>query len=315
MKNKIEKKINDFVKWAFRKCGFIISKIPKKRESSGVLMRSRVGKFTLLMKDDNQLPIYFKYQPLYSMNLPRLAVEVLKKYKDVSMIDVGANIGDTVALTRSKCHFPIACIEGDQDFFDILKRNMSDFKDVEIFKALLGEEGGYLNATLGKDAETARLKAAGSPEVSSLVRIITLDDFLKENHQWSRAKLLKIDTDGYDMKILRGAMMYIQNTKPVLFFEYDPVFLDENKEDGLSTLLLLRDSGYRDIIFYDNLGKLIISSSLENELLLKQMHNRIDKKTRTPFAYYDVAIFHEEDGDLAKKFIASEMSFYYKETV
>jgi len=87
--------------------------------------------------------------------------------------------------------------------------------------------------------------------------------------------------------------------------------LAEQKDDGISTLESLEAIGYQDAIFYDNCGKFILSADLSNRLLIKQMHNLIDKNYKTPFPFYDLVLFHRTDSDIAKKFIAAEMNLFY----
>jgi FkbM family methyltransferase len=308
---KLEKIVKDSIKNVSIKLGYKISRIQNIKISSRIV-KTKIGKFYLYMREDHMLPTLLKYQTYYSTNLPRLAVELFKKYPDLKMIDVGANIGDTVALTRSQCSFPITCIEGDDDFFSLLEKNTKQFKDVRIFKQLLGDKNENVITKFKKNIETARIHNNQSTVSDrTTLSVITLDHFLENHTDIGQSKLLKIDTDGYDMKILRGGLEYIENTRPVIFAEYDTVFFAEHGEIGTTTLLTLENLGYDDIIYYNNLGKLIISSSLSNHLLVKQMDDYIDMKQRTPFPYYDIVLFHKDDKDIAKQFIEKEMLFFY----
>ncbi len=302
IKNKIKNIIASF--------GYEISRLPMD-EISDKTVSKKIGKYNLYMREDHKLPIFLKHLPYYSKNLPRLAFELKKKYNNLGMIDVGANIGDTVALVKSECDIPIYCIDGDGDFFELLEKNIKQFKDVKVYKQLLGEKKEVIKAVLTKNIETARIQHGKSGNDTTSVSIIPLDKLVEENKEIGSSKLLKIDTDGYDMKIIRGSFEYIKNTKPVIFLEYDPLFFMEQGEIGVDTLLQLEDLGYGDIVFYDNLGKLILSTNLSNHLILRQLNNYIDQSSRTPFPYYDIAIFHSEDKDIAKSFIESEMSFFY----
>ena len=311
MNNTLIKNLKSSVKTVFGWLGFKISKIPNKNTSPIKWVQTRVGKFSIFLTSNHLLPFYLENHPFYSTNLPRLALLVIKKYKDLRMIDVGANVGDTVALVRSACHFPIVSIEGDDKFFEILKVNLKQFEGVECYKQLLGEKDGTIEAILLKNIETARIQSTNTLNQKATLNIMKLDSFLENHRSFSSAKLLKIDTDGYDMKVIRGGMRFVKDSKPVLFFEY--FFHEDQEDDGISTLLLLENAGYKDIIFYDNFGKFILSANLSDRILIKQLHNYIDKRTRTPLSYYDIILFHEEDSDLARKFIEDEMHFFYQE--
>lgn len=310
----LNSKTKNFIKNIFNKFGFQISRLPYKGGDPNEMMKIKIGKYQILLNGNHQLPDYMK-NPYYSTNLPRLAMTVKEKYNNLMMIDVGANVGDTVAFVRNKSYFPIVCIEGDNDFFKILKTNLKNFKDTYAFQHILGEKNDKIKAELKKNegsSETARIYNSNLPNTTKLLEVITLDSFMKINSNFNKSKLLKIDTDGYDLKIIRGGLEYIKKTKPILFFEYDTVFLDEQNDDGISTLKTLENLGYNDLVFYDNAGKFILSTKLSNHLLIKQIHNLIDKNYRTPFPFYDIVLFHAEDSDIAKKFIDDEMKLFYK---
>src|SRR5215468_3310141 len=49
----------------------------------------------------HELPLTRKRLPCYSANLGRIAAQVKGKYPDLTVIDIGANIGDSAAIVRS----------------------------------------------------------------------------------------------------------------------------------------------------------------------------------------------------------------------
>ncbi|OIO19912.1 MAG: hypothetical protein AUJ23_01160 [Candidatus Magasanikbacteria bacterium CG1_02_32_51] len=305
-----KKALKKFIKTIFWSFGYRIDRVPFVKKSKDELLNSLVGKYHIFLTGDSQLPLYLR-NPMYSTNLPRLVKVLNQKYQDLIMIDVGANVGDTVALTKSVCDIPIVCIEGGQDYFNILKKNIVQFKNIYAFQYFFGDKNGSIGSKLVKNNETARIINSDPRDKGTAIQVITLDNFLELNSKFKNAKILKIDTDGYDLKILRGGINYIGETKPVLFFEYDTVYFLEQKDSGIDMFKRLESLGYSDIIFYDNGGKIIISCKLGDHLLLRQLDNYIDKDFRTPFPYYDVAVFHEEDTDIADLFVKNEMMFFY----
>ncbi len=303
--------MKNLIKSAIEKLGYSIVKIHKPMVVSDKLVKVKIGKFSILLGENHRLPVFLKHQKYYSLNLPRIAQAVFGKYSDIKIIDIGANVGDTVALVRNACTVPMLCIEGDADFFKTLVENIKQFKGVEAYRQLLGDKDRSINAQLKSDGETAELAHSGNTGGNDSLSIVKLDTFLEGHSAFKKSKLVKIDTDGYDVKIIRGAERFIKESKPVLFFEYDPMMLENNGDDGLAMFAMLNTLGYKDVLFYDNLGKLILSTEVSNTLLLRQMHEYIDKKARAPFPYYDIAVFHSEDADLASDFIKKEMKFYY----
>ena len=138
-----------------------------------------------------------------------------------------------------------------------------------------------------------------------------MDKFIESNPVFKSAKVLKTDTDGFDLMILRGGLNYIAKTSPVLFFEYSRTLLEGLGDDGLGTLNLLETMGYETAIFYDNFGRFILSTELKNKHIIEQLHfymSEEPKKSAVPF--YDICLFHQHDKQLAQEFIKEEMTFF-----
>lgn len=259
------------------------------------IVSSHIGDFDILTPALHPLPKHLKKSPTYSQNLPRITSLVHKKYPKLKLIDVGANIGDTVALVHSKVTCPIVCIEGDATYFKILQKNILQFKDVSAFQCLLGEKNAELSGSLSKSHGTAMMNT----DTSQKIHMKTLDSFLQDNPEFFDAKMLKVDTDGYDVKILRGAKKYIQKEKPIIFFELDRHFLEAVGDSGIDAFTELRKYGYKNILFYDNVGRFLTMTTVENTEQLTELYHYTYKKNGS-FPYYDVCVFHEEDSDLAK---------------
>ena len=267
------------------------------------LKKMRVGEFDIYANETHLLATYIQKFPSYSQNMHRIA-SVIAKFSnhEGAIIDIGANIGDSVALIRSAgVKNPIHCVEGEQTYFGILKKNQPFFDNVFLHQTFLGEQTEALKGTLASEGGTAGFGTSGNETIDT----ITLDDFVKNNNI-NDLRLLKIDTDGYDLKIIRGGLTSIAQQKPVIFLEYDPYFLTKNQDDGVSTLQTLAEIGYEKTLFYDNYGRLIVAIDLSNQLMVKQLHNYVDNR-QGAFAYYDICFFHKDDAKMADDFIESEM--------
>lgn len=268
----------------------------------GVPRTFRVGKYTLLAERDHALPRILAKHPTFGQNLVHLAQAVEKKYPNHPIIDIGANIGDTAALIRSATSQPIICVEGDSRFFASLLENTEQMEKVTSHQVFLGDHDGETDGGVERHAGTLRLNTDTS---SRPLTIRTLDRVLQANAPDRDPKLLKIDTDGYDVAILRGAQQLIARTHPVLFFEFDRRFLEQNNEDGLVFLESLKHRGYDQILFYDNYGRLIVKTALANTELLRDLFLYTHGK-ESAFPYYDIAVFHHSDNDLAREIAQTE---------
>lgn len=269
----------------------------------GKVVTKNVGGFPLKMNADHVLPRILQKNPNYSANLPRLAARAREKHPRLAVLDVGANIGDGVALIRGKVQCPIICIEGDPFYFSLLQENLKQFAETWAYNLFLGERTEGVAGVIRKSEGTLRIAAAGAE--SGTIQTTTLDAFFSRHPEYENVKLIKTDTDGYDLKILRGGMKFIERNRPVLFLEYDREYLEATGDDGLSTLKQLRGLGYEDILFYDNSGRFLVRTTLEAEDTVTDLHDYIFAK-RAPFPYYDVCLFHRDDRDVARSFADSE---------
>ncbi|QKJ31426.1 FkbM family methyltransferase [Mucilaginibacter mali] len=277
----------------------------KKKKRGKETVQLQVGNYKLFANGLHPIQDYLTVFKYYSRNLPRIAKYIEVKYPNYAIVDVGANIGDTIALLRSvDVNQQVYLIEGEPSYFQLLQRNLVQFTKAKSIETFLGEENTVQEGAIESNEGTARV----NPNAGKQITIKKLDDVAVENN-FDTVKLLKVDTDGFDFKILRGAFDLIRKDKPVLFFEYDAVYLKEQNEHGTQTLTDLHGLGYSKAIYYDNYGKMLISTTLDNQQQLEQLHTYMGNRDAA-FPYYDVCLFHADDDALADEVIAKEMAFY-----
>lgn len=269
-----------------------------------------VGHYRLLAPASHSLSSYMKQFKYYSKNLPRLVGYISGREEYFSMIDVGANIGDSAALVNSLEKRPdkIFCFEGANDFLPYLKKNIKGMNNVVLFETFLGEL--EQNATLSQNQNNGTLRLENAKETEKTVRLTTLDDLAEENSQIRQIRFLKTDTDGYDFKILRGGRKLIEQAKPVLFFEYDRIFLEQANDDRFSTLNMLVSLGYDNAIIYDNYGKMLLSLSLVNNMDIFVELDLYIKDKLAHIEYYDICLFNKVDDRLYHEIVEAEKKFF-----
>lgn len=288
------------------------------------LVRFHIGDFELFLPLSHDLPLYLKEIPHYSDNLVQITKYVKDKYNDLKLIDIGANIGDSVAMMRQLTSFPILCIEGDDDFFSILETNAYQFPEVYLEKAYIGEINQLSNSEIMKHKGTAYIVTAeknnnntidilqtllDSKKNDRVVQIKTLQEILVERPEFSLAKMIKIDTDGFDGLIIRGAINFIEQAKPIIFFEYEPLHWSIQNDDGISIFSVLSNVGYRKALLYDNFGSYMLSLDLDNLTLIEDLHNYFIESKGQRFC--DICAFSIEDEDLYEQIRHSEIKYTY----
>jgi FkbM family methyltransferase len=266
-----------------------------------------IGRFEILINSDNPLTNLFKHYPYYSSELGRLVAAMQRKYPGLTLIDVGANVGDTVAIARSAADISIVCIEGDNFCFSLLKQNIKQFGNVSAYNLFLGDKTETISVTLEKQGCNTTI-IPSQQEHSLKLELTSLDEFLENHSNYSNYKILKIDTEGFDTKVIRGGLNYIKTIKPVLHFEYNRDNMTKIGEDGISTLFFLEQLGYNKTLFYEATGRFVLSTSLRNKNIILQLHNYADGYNSSIY-YFDICVFHEQDDELADLFIKSEEYF------
>jgi FkbM family methyltransferase len=272
------------------------------------LVEQQVGGSMLALPFSHRLPLYLAWHPRYSTNLGRIARSIQNKYPDLTLIDVGANVGDTIALVRHEVPIPILCIEGDERFYEILLTNAARFENVEVVRAFVSDETDVLSVRSVQQGGTAHLERSTREDAVPLTR---LDELLKKHRRFWDSKLIKIDTDGYDARVLRGAERQLSAVRPVIFFEFDPHFLKLQDEPPLDIFSWLSALGYRDLIIYDNFGDLLLDTQSTNRTHLEEI--TLYFTGRNAQQYCDIAAFHEEDRDLFDDVLQSELRFFRRE--
>jgi FkbM family methyltransferase len=178
-----------------------------------------------------------------------------KKYEIKTIFDVGANIGQT-ALNFKKS-FPqseIYCFEPIKDTFSKLVTNTKTIGNIhphncafgsnqEKFKIYLKPQDTWnsivTNETWGVD-----------PNKFEYINIETVDDFIKQN-QIHTIDILKTDTEGFDLEVLKGAKNLLLNNK-IQFVISEVGFIKEDLQHSYfeNICSYLNEYGFRLLGFF-----------------------------------------------------------------
>ena len=266
----------------------------------------RVYDFRILMPYFNPLIITYNQQKNFASELGRIASLVFSKYPSLKILDIGANVGDTAATIKTSIDVPILCIEGDTFTYSYLIKNIAQFKNVTGINTYLGEKEETMNVLINKAGWNTTLVPTSSN--ANKVQIQTLDNIVNNLANKQDFKFLKIDTEGFDTIILRGATNFIKEINPIIYLEYNRDNMQDINEDGLPTILDLQQLGYNDILFFDDRGRFITSTVLTDVKTITHLHHYADGKNGLVY-YYNLCIFHGNDKDLARELIAKETDY------
>ncbi|MBU1374792.1 MAG: FkbM family methyltransferase [Alphaproteobacteria bacterium] len=164
-----------------------------------------------------------------------------------ALIDVGANIG-AIALpfARAKPDWKVICIEAHRGLHGVLAANalLNGLHNTEVHHAAAGPVRGIVEfptlsleekanfGTLGFSANTGRTEA---------VRMLTLDEIAPED-----TALIKIDVEGFETEVLKGAARLLQARKAIWLAEATI----QHPKTAAEVIATLLGNGYRVYWFY-----------------------------------------------------------------
>jgi len=239
----------------------------------------------------HRLPDYARTEPEYGQNLPRLtAALAARDGQPIVAIDIGANVGDSALQMLAAAPVKILCVEADQVFLDFLHTNVDDIDDVAIEPALLLPYADDVSMAPVRAGGTTRFEPGQSQSTQPTV---TTEELRTRHPDFDQVRLVKSDTDGYDVTLVPAVARTWADTKPVLFFEYTH---DLTRLAGFDPLLVwsdLADLGYRHVRVWDNgsrpVGTYPIEEMAERAALLDEP---LEQRT---YHFWDVAAVHEDD--------------------
>lgn len=167
------------------------------------------------------------------------------------VLDIGANIG-LISLTMAKickdgC---VYAFEPDTVNFNRLKENVSrnKFNNLKLFNIALGDIQGssklYRMEPSNPGMNRIMQETPGEEIPHELVNIETLDSLYKKGI-FSRVDFIKIDTEGFELKILEGGRELIRKFRPVMFIEFIDANLKAQGSSALSLMVYLQNEGYK----------------------------------------------------------------------
>lgn len=171
------------------------------------------------------------------------------------ILDVGSNIGQSIEFY--KYHFPQSIIHAFEPgtVFKQLKEKTSHFSGIQYNNVGVGAKKGeavFINNTSSDVSSFLEPTGQMWGDVVSRtsVHLITIDDYIKDN-SISDIDFLKIDTQGFDFEVLKGADKAMKDGKIKLVqLEITLSKLYENLPSMDEIIAFLFQRGYKLVAFY-----------------------------------------------------------------
>jgi len=285
-----------FIKMLFRRAKIVVPAVIKLaglglRDLLGLKTEYRYRNFSIRLPAGHLLPFYQSMHATYDRFLPHL---VLHLEPGATVIDVGANCGDTLAgMYDANERLSYVCVEPDGVFFEYLQdnvarmRNANPLASIRLYKALVGKCVSHA-ALEGSGGTKHAVRVDGASPSGSSVSSTTLDGLLLPMES-GRVELLKSDVDGFDFDVIDSGAQLISEHGPILFFECH--FGDSQQKEGYrKTIAGLQRGGYCAWVVFDNFGAVVLRTGQIDTIY--QLFDYVDRQnaglaSRT-INYFDV---------------------------
>ena len=167
-------------------------------------------------------------------------------------IDIGANHGlFTILMSKTAPGGKVYSFEPEKHSYNKLINNVSNIPNVKTFNIALGDEEKevelYFN--LDNDGGHALWDPAVHPDnsktkshdrIKQIVQMKTLDSIID-----IKPKVIKIDTEGCELLIIKGAKNLIEKYKPIIITEINYIGLTEMGTSPVEFQKYMESIGYR----------------------------------------------------------------------
>lgn len=167
------------------------------------------------------------------------------------VIDIGANNGD-VSLHAARLLAGsgyVYSFEPDPWNFKRFMENLSlnNLKNITAYNMGIGNSTGTADLAVIDDRNRGMNRISSFVNEDSPfnpVEIIRLDDFVQQQVS-GKIDIVKIDVEGYEMKVLEGAKVTIETHGPILFIELDDSNLKEQGSSAAELIAFLERRNYQ----------------------------------------------------------------------
>ncbi len=170
--------------------------------------------------------------------------------KGNTVLDIGTNIGE-VALNLAKLvgsSGVVHTFEPDPFVFSKLSKNYSlnTFTNIYLNNFALGDAEGELTISAEVNNNRGGTRVSSSSNEGNTVRVTTVDHYA-DCLGINKIDVIKIDVEGYELKVLQGAMNSLRKFRPALFIEINEANLNAQGDSASALIAFLNSLAYNKI--------------------------------------------------------------------
>jgi FkbM family methyltransferase len=187
----------------------------------------------------------------YEKNVTWFMDRIVKSYELPVMADIGANCGYYSTRYAGNCK-KVFAFEPVSDTYKILNANIkrNGIRNVKAIKCGLSDSAGYARINLYNSSGNNSIFERNVPSDHTLkkigeevVRLSSLDD-LVECGEIAAPDIIKIDVEGAELQVLKGAEKTISKWRPTIIMEYSENTSVDAGYSKTALLTALNLSGY-----------------------------------------------------------------------
>lgn len=209
----------------------ILSELIRKRfvGAGGSLVTSRFDRdLKFRCELDEHIGSYIFWRGAYSRDILKVLEPILSE--EMTFVDVGANQGEfTLFAAKRLRKGRVIAFEPTSYMYEKLVNNiaLNGFKNIELVNQALSDKPGQLPIYMpkGKFSDgtshfglSSLYKSPAGSDCMEIINVTTLDEYVKRT-QLSHIDVMKIDIEGSELFMLRGAARTLKAFKPVLIVE------------------------------------------------------------------------------------------------
>lgn len=217
----------------------------------------RIGDIKINLTNDLTVKRIYENHPTYDFIYWNIIGEILAEngVSDAQLVDVGANIGDTIAHFRRFSAGRAIGVEAQEHFHALMQKNLGHDPKVEAICALVcpDEKKGDVSLVGGSATGGTVLTPGAGNYQGRTISCGTLMDMT------DGTVVFKTDTDGFDDSILADLMNAVAegHRKPAIISFEGPTnqqMHDQNYDGYIAVIRDMCDRGYR-ILMLSNIGQ------------------------------------------------------------
>lgn len=240
---------------------------------------------------ESMLQRYQRSFPMFDSIIEVIA-QALTTDQESWIIDIGANVGDTLFMMLQYTSANILAVEPTERFYKLLNKNV---ETASICDRQIILENSFISQEKGKHyvsdvSNGTAVMIYHSDENENRTRSISMSELLSEKGIcFEKIKFIKCDTDGYDADCLMSCAEGLKKGDIWLYWE-NYLLPDCSNFENLNKLYAyLSEMGYSVFYIFDNYGNFLCKGGVDSCYIINGYLKRIYTEwSQRTFHYVDI---------------------------